>query len=77
MVATRATATTSAAEMIADAAHTVTSASSRVSGRTGVTARRRRTPRSRYWPMTMGTPVRPRVASTIATPTLAMYSVPI
>jgi hypothetical protein len=34
-------------------------------------------PRSRYWPMTIGTPFRPRVASTIATPIDAMYSVPI
>ena len=34
-------------------------------------------PRSRYWPMTIGTPVRPRTASTIATLMDAMYSVPI
>jgi len=68
---------TSATDRIAEAAHTIRSASSRVSGRTGVTPRRRRMPRSRYWPMTIGTPVRPRTASTIATLMDAMYSVPI
>jgi len=67
----------SATDSIAAAAHTMRSASSRVSGRTGVTPKRRSTPRSRYWPMTIGTPVRPRLASTIATPSAAMYSVPI
>jgi hypothetical protein len=68
---------TSATDRIAEAAHTIRSATSRVSGRTGVTPRRRRMPRSRYWPMTIGTPVRPRTASTIATLMDAMYSVPI
>ena len=75
--AIRTTAMTNATDTIADAAHTVSLATSRVSGRTGVTPRRRRMPRSRYWPMTIGTPFRPRVASTIATPSEAMYSVPI
>src|SRR6201995_2402418 len=68
---------TTATDRIAAAAHTSRSASSRVSGRTGVTPRRRRMPRSRYWPMTIGTPVKPRTASTIATLMDAMYSVPI
>src|SRR5437868_7152841 len=68
---------TSATDRIAEAAHTIRSASSRVSGRTGVTPRRRRMPRSRYWPMTIGTPVRPRTASTSPTLMDAMYSVPI
>src|SRR5690242_6770823 len=68
---------TTATDRIAAAAHTMRSASSRVSGRTGVTPMRRRMPRSRYWPMTTGTPVRPRTASTIATLMDAMYSVPI
>ena len=68
---------TNATDRIADAAHTTSLATSRVIGRTGVTPRRRRMPRSRYCPMTIGTPLRPRVASTIATPSEAMYSVPI
>ena len=68
---------TKATDTMADAAHTASLARSRVSGRTGVTPRRRRMPRSRYWPMTIGTPFRPSVASTIATPSEAMYSVPI
>src|SRR5215470_171205 len=75
--ATRATPTTNATDRIAAAAHTIRSAPSRVSGRTGVTPRRRRMPRSRYWPITIGTPFRPRMASTIATPMDAMYWVPI
>src|SRR5689334_8183458 len=68
---------TSATDRIAAAAQTVRSASSRFSGRTGVTPRRRRMPRSRYCPMTIGTPFRPRMASTMATLMDAMYSVPI
>ena len=75
--ATRATPTTTATDRIAAAAHTIMSAPSRVSGRTGVTPRRRRMPRSRYWPITIGTPFRPRMASTIAMPMDAMYWVPI
>src|ERR1700749_2571339 len=75
--ATRATPTTTATDRIAAAAHPIMSAPSSVSGRTGVTPRRRRMPRSRYWPITIGTPFRPRMASTIATPMDAMYWVPI
>src|ERR1700751_5454479 len=68
---------TTATDRIAAAAHTISSASSTDIGRTGVTPRRRRMPRSRYWPITIGTPFRPRMASTIATPMDAMYWVPI